>query len=605
MNLIHRILDSFSAGDRARRDSRLRISNLTRQTVLAHCVEVADHGATRSKGLLGRDGLPAGEGLWIVPCEAVHTFGMKFPIDLVYLDRDKRVKKVRHGVPPWRLSACLSAHSVLELASGSIHRAQTQPGDKLEFSSAWPPIESQSSPDASGSTLRQPGDNEGGTMTTQPKNLRAIVEFLVICICTLAFVFIVVGICTLLLTGNSSGNRDFVSYWAAGHQLAQHANPYDADSVLRMERSAGLDANSRVILMRNPPSALLLVLPLSFFGLRSGSLFWSLVLVACLIASVRMLWVMHGRPKDHLVLLGYTFGPALACLLAGQTSLFALLGLVLFLRLHRTRPFLSGISLWLCALKPHLFLPFGIALLAWIIAAKCYRILLGAMVALATSTAIVFLLDPVAWSQYRLMMTTWGIEREFIPCLSAVLRLAIDPHAIWMQSIPTILGCAWTIHYFWRHRDRWDWMEHVALLILVSVLVAPYAWFTDQALIIPALLQAAFRSRSRNLIAVLAFASAVIEVELLWGVPMHSALYLWTAPAWLAWYLWAMRPSHTISVNGPLTLADGARRTTGKVWLPERMADRRISLGEVVERRGLLVRSVKRDSKEGFTTPSG
>jgi hypothetical protein len=118
--------------------SRMKISNLTREVVVADRVEVADHGATRRKGLLGRDGLPAGEGLWIVPCESVHTFGMKFPIDLIYLDRNKKVKKVRSGVPPWRMSACLSAHSVVELASGTIQMTQTRPGDKLEFSSADP-----------------------------------------------------------------------------------------------------------------------------------------------------------------------------------------------------------------------------------------------------------------------------------------------------------------------------------------------------------------------------------------------------------------------------------------------------------------------------------
>ncbi len=60
---------------------------------------------------------------------------MKFPIDLVYLDRNKTVKKVRSGVSPWRLSACLSAHSVVELASGTIQKTHTRPGDKLEFSS--------------------------------------------------------------------------------------------------------------------------------------------------------------------------------------------------------------------------------------------------------------------------------------------------------------------------------------------------------------------------------------------------------------------------------------------------------------------------------------
>jgi uncharacterized membrane protein (UPF0127 family) len=117
-------------------DARFQVSNLTRHTVLATSLELADSGSRRNKGLLGRQGLAPGEGLWIVPCEAVHTFGMKFPIDLVYLDRGKRVKKLRNSVPPWRLSACLSAHSVLELPAGTIRNTQTEPGDALEFSSA-------------------------------------------------------------------------------------------------------------------------------------------------------------------------------------------------------------------------------------------------------------------------------------------------------------------------------------------------------------------------------------------------------------------------------------------------------------------------------------
>ena len=117
-------------------DIRLRVSNLTRQTVLASSAELADRGEKRRKGLLGRSRLAPGEGLWILPCEAVHTFGMRFPIDLVYLDRNHHIKKVRSNVRPWRLSACLTAHSVLELASGTIRETKTRPGDRLEFSSA-------------------------------------------------------------------------------------------------------------------------------------------------------------------------------------------------------------------------------------------------------------------------------------------------------------------------------------------------------------------------------------------------------------------------------------------------------------------------------------
>jgi uncharacterized membrane protein (UPF0127 family) len=118
----------------AQPESRMIVSNFTRQTVLGTKIEVADTAAKRNKGLLGRQGLATGEGLWIVPCESVHTFFMKFPLDLVYLDRRRRVRKVSIGVPPWRISVCLSAHSILELPPGAIAASQTQPGDVIEFS---------------------------------------------------------------------------------------------------------------------------------------------------------------------------------------------------------------------------------------------------------------------------------------------------------------------------------------------------------------------------------------------------------------------------------------------------------------------------------------
>ncbi|HET9101685.1 MAG TPA: DUF192 domain-containing protein [Acidobacteriaceae bacterium] len=133
MNLARRLIAKLTQRH-VQPNVRWKISNRTRGTVLAEKVETADRGATRRKGLLGRDALPPGEGLWIVPCESVHTFFMRFPIDLVYLDRNKRVCKVRSGVPPWRLSACLSAHSVIELASGAASAAKTKTGDELEFS---------------------------------------------------------------------------------------------------------------------------------------------------------------------------------------------------------------------------------------------------------------------------------------------------------------------------------------------------------------------------------------------------------------------------------------------------------------------------------------
>ncbi|HWG21494.1 MAG TPA: DUF192 domain-containing protein [Terracidiphilus sp.] len=112
---------------------QLRIVNRTRQTGIGDRIEVADRGERRRKGLLGRTGLAPGEGLWIVPCEAVHTFGMKFAIDLIFLDRKWRVVKVRHAVRSGRISGSLRAHSVVELPAGTVRASLTETGDQLDF----------------------------------------------------------------------------------------------------------------------------------------------------------------------------------------------------------------------------------------------------------------------------------------------------------------------------------------------------------------------------------------------------------------------------------------------------------------------------------------
>lgn len=107
--------------------------NQTRDTILGAAIDVADSSGTRRTGLLKHERLEPGEGLWIKPCEAVHTFFMKFPIDLVYIDKRRKVRKVRNAVPAWRISGCLTAESVLELPAGTAVQTGTQAGDELVF----------------------------------------------------------------------------------------------------------------------------------------------------------------------------------------------------------------------------------------------------------------------------------------------------------------------------------------------------------------------------------------------------------------------------------------------------------------------------------------
>jgi len=112
---------------------KIVVRNQTRNTVLADAAELADTSAKRRTGLLKHDRLEPGEGLWIVPCESVHSFFMKFAIDLVYLDKHYKVKKVRHRMVPWRMSVCLAAHSILELPAGTVKATATEAGDQLEI----------------------------------------------------------------------------------------------------------------------------------------------------------------------------------------------------------------------------------------------------------------------------------------------------------------------------------------------------------------------------------------------------------------------------------------------------------------------------------------
>jgi uncharacterized membrane protein (UPF0127 family) len=113
--------------------SRLRVRNVSRDTVLADRAGIADTSKKRKIGLLKHSTLEPGDGLWITPCEAIHTIGMNFPIDVLFLDRKRRVVKVRSAIPRWRMSACFSAHSVLELPSGTADATETRAGDQLEL----------------------------------------------------------------------------------------------------------------------------------------------------------------------------------------------------------------------------------------------------------------------------------------------------------------------------------------------------------------------------------------------------------------------------------------------------------------------------------------
>ena len=95
-----------------------------------HCV-VADTPARRMRGLLGRDGLDAGEGLLIRPSNAIHMWFMRFPIDAVFLDADGTVLRIAASLRPWRTAFCRGARAVLELPADTCAALQLEPGERV------------------------------------------------------------------------------------------------------------------------------------------------------------------------------------------------------------------------------------------------------------------------------------------------------------------------------------------------------------------------------------------------------------------------------------------------------------------------------------------
>ena len=110
--------------------------NRTRQAHLATALAVANTHWTRLRGLLGlsRNDFRNGSGLWIVPCHGVHTLGMGFPIDVLYLDQALKVVDIKTEVRPWRFTPVLRrAASVLELPCGIAGETKTAIGDTIEI----------------------------------------------------------------------------------------------------------------------------------------------------------------------------------------------------------------------------------------------------------------------------------------------------------------------------------------------------------------------------------------------------------------------------------------------------------------------------------------
>lgn len=108
--------------------------NLSTGEVIADKVKIAQDFKSRSIGLLNRTSMGEEEGLLIKPCNSIHTFFMKFPIDVLFLDKNGKIVKLKTSMRPWRLADCLlKAFMTLELSPGKIIKTKLKPGDLIRI----------------------------------------------------------------------------------------------------------------------------------------------------------------------------------------------------------------------------------------------------------------------------------------------------------------------------------------------------------------------------------------------------------------------------------------------------------------------------------------
>jgi len=343
---------------------------------------------------------------------------------------------------------------------------------------------------------------------------------------------------------------DFISSWAAGRLLVSGRNPYDADEVLAVQRTANW-TESIPYRIWYPPWAMPILAGFGILPYALGRFLWYLANIAACLVSADVLWRYYRGPpglRPALWVLVLTFWPAVIAVRTGQISALVLLGVAGFLVLteHR-RWLLAGACLPLVAIKPQLLHLFWLALILWIVRERRWDVLLGAAGTAVALVLVAMAVDPAVVPQF-LHMAAYEAPQAPASTLGTVLRLgaaeATGRDRFWLQFVPPLLSLAWFIPYWRRWRDRWDWREQASTIVLVSLLTTAYGWVYDQSVILVAIVEvvtALLRSgRLTREHAVIGgylgingaiFAMNMADVDAFW--------YIWVPFAFAAW--WGVR----------------------------------------------------------------
>jgi hypothetical protein len=295
---------------------------------------------------------------------------------------------------------------------------------------------------------------------------------------------------------------------------------------------------------------MILVLPLGMVSAYVGALAWILIIVVCIMASVRMLQAINRGldSQDHL--LAYAFAPVLACIMGGQMSGFTCLALTAFLYWRSKRPFAAGLAATILTIKPHLFALFFLVLVVDNVKRRDFRQVLGVIVGSVVAISVPLVFNHHLFSDYLLRNRSAQMGEAFIPTMAFILRMMIHRDVFWIQFLPFCCAVVWALFYYVRNQNSWDWNRQGLLLLVVSLWVAPYSTFLDELVLLPAVVAAIYFTNldgrpNRGTLAIFLGLNAIAFALLFAQVPVMSGAYVWSTTAWLLWYLYATHETST------------------------------------------------------------
>jgi hypothetical protein len=330
-----------------------------------------------------------------------------------------------------------------------------------------------------------PANKKAGTAPRKPSVVRtenAVVAVLLALVLSLVYL-------AAEMSALARPAQDMAAYWSAAHLIRQ--NPYSIPLVRGMELSihARIPPGSALVI-RNPPWALPLVLPLRVMSFPVAYAFWTVLGVLIVAGCGRALWRLYSsKPSLSPAFLCLLFGPSLLLFNLGQTTAFVLLGITVFLyAIQKGRDWVAGSMLLLIVIKPQIVFPFLLVLALWIVYTKRWAVIVSATAAVCTSSLLAVWLNPRIFRQYAELFSQFRYENYLYNNVGGFLYLATRQH--WLAFLPEIAGTTWVVAYWWQNRHGWEWKTNGTLVLLVSVACSYYSYGYDEVLALPALVAA-------------------------------------------------------------------------------------------------------------------